>query len=64
MMQWAIAQAKDKNLTALELDLEESNPATKFYERRGLSIEVETRLPEIERTHQVGRHFHMRMALT
>jgi len=63
LMDWAVSQAKQHGLSALELDVDADNPAVDFYRRLGMYVEVETLVPELSQYHGVERHYHMKLRI-
>ena len=59
----AVSEAKSQGLSALKLDVDADSEAVGFYERLGMSIEVETFVPEIAEKYDVGSHLHMKMEI-
>jgi len=57
----AIAKAKAAGCERICLDVAADNPAVHFYERIGMSVAVETRVPRLADDHGVGTHLHMVM---
>ncbi len=64
LMQVAEARARALGRSSLHLDMNADNPAVGFYRRFGMEVEIETRLPALERDHGLGLHQHWVKALT
>jgi len=58
LMEVAEARARALGRSSLRLDMNADNPAAGFYRRLGMDIEVETRVPALEREYGVGLHYH------
>ncbi len=63
LLQAAVRRARDRGCARLALDVAADNPVVAFYERIGLQIEIETRVPHLTRAFGVGPHLHMSAAL-
>lgn len=55
----AEAKARDAGCKRICLDVAAENDAVQFYERIGMQVAVETRVPELENNYSVGTHYHM-----
>jgi ribosomal protein S18 acetylase RimI-like enzyme len=55
----AKAKARDAGCQRICLDVAAENDAVQFYERLGMQVAVETRVPELEDNHGVGALYHM-----
>jgi len=58
LMEVAETRARTLGCSSLRLDMNADNPAAGFYRRLGMNIEIETRLPALERSHGIGLHCH------
>ena len=63
LMATAIDQAKALDRSTICLDVAADNPAVEFYKALGMSLEVETRVPDLDKDHGVGLHYHMTLPL-
>lgn len=63
LMATAIDQAKALGRSSVCLDVAADNPAVEFYTALGMNIEVETRVPDLDKNHGVGLHYHMTLPL-
>lgn len=52
-------KARHAGCTRICLDVAADNDAVRFYEKLGMQIAVETRVPELEDRHGIGTHLHM-----
>lgn len=52
-------RARDRGCTQLSLDVAADNAAVDFYRHKGFDVEIETRVPYLEKQHGIGLHFHM-----
>ena len=55
----AKAKARDTACKQICLDVAADNDAVQFYEKIGMRVAVETRVPELDQNHGVGTHYHM-----
>ena len=62
LMDVASELARSLGKRSLRLDVAKDNPAVAFYERIGMEIGMETRVPYLE-THGVAPHYHMILPL-
>lgn len=58
LMEVAETRARMLGRSSLHLDMRADNPAAEFYRRLGMEVEIETRLPALERSHGIGLHCH------
>lgn len=59
LYQAAKAQALAQGCTQICLDVAANNDAVSFYQHLGFHIDVETRVPILEKKHGIGVHLHM-----
>jgi ribosomal protein S18 acetylase RimI-like enzyme len=59
----AFQRARHAGLKSVHLDVYAGNPAIRLYERAGMEILVETRVPRLERDHGIPPHYRMVLAL-
>ncbi len=59
LLEVAIARGRAAGRTRICLDVAAENDAVRFYQRIGMNIAVETRIPELAEAHGVGVHYHM-----
>lgn len=59
----AFRRARDAGLKSVHLDVYAGNPAIRLYQRAGMEILVETRVPRLERDHGIPPHYRMVLAL-
>lgn len=55
----ATKRAREKGCAQICLDVAVKNNAVGFYRHLGFVTEVETRVPELEENHDIGKHLHM-----
>ncbi|MEO1092037.1 MAG: GNAT family N-acetyltransferase [Pseudomonadota bacterium] len=63
LMEAAQTKAAALGCSSLCLDVAGDNDALRFYQRLGLVIDVETRVPYLTDNHGIGTHFHMTMPI-
>jgi ribosomal protein S18 acetylase RimI-like enzyme len=63
LLQNAIERARGAGLRSVHLDVYAGNPAIRLYERAGMEILVETRVPSLERDHGIPPHYRMVLGL-
>jgi ribosomal protein S18 acetylase RimI-like enzyme len=63
LLQNAIERARGAGLRSVHLDVYAGNPAIRLYERAGMEIFVETRVPSLERGQGIPPHYRMVLAL-
>ncbi len=59
LLEAAFARARAEGFASLRLDVDSDNPALAFYLRLGMEIEIETRLPRLEREHGLAACYRM-----
>jgi ribosomal protein S18 acetylase RimI-like enzyme len=59
LLENAFQQARDGGLSSVHLDVYEGNPAIRLYERAGMEILTETRVPRLERDQRIPPHYRM-----
>jgi ribosomal protein S18 acetylase RimI-like enzyme len=63
LLENAFQRARHAGLKSVHLDVYAGNPAIRLYERAGMEILVETRVPRLERDHGIPPHYRMVLAL-
>lgn len=63
LIDFAIAKVRAAGCKCRCLDVTADNEAVRFYERIGMHIAVETRVPKLADKHGVGTHLHMVLPL-
>jgi ribosomal protein S18 acetylase RimI-like enzyme len=63
LLENAFQRARDAGLKSVHLDVYEDNPAMRLYERAGMKVLVESRVPALEREYGIPGHYRMVLEL-
>ena len=63
LLETAVEEGRALGRKRLVLDVNDDNPAVEFYRLFGMEIEIETRVPELARNHDIGVHYRMEKQL-
>ncbi|MEQ3710138.1 MAG: GNAT family N-acetyltransferase [Tateyamaria sp.] len=63
LLKSAEERARGSGCTHIALDVSADNAAVDFYLHKGFEVEIETRVPHLDRAHGIGLHLHMSLHL-